>query len=149
MLSIWAILQILLLAEVFFTVILVMNILLPIRKIVVKILRFCFLSKTTRLVTAIIAIILLFTFAYTYYQQSHLSQKFTEAEYRDADKELQLRVRVFREQRNMYLSGLTFFHGIFLWRLVQLYESVEEKQKEILHEGDNDKKSPKKEVKAE
>lgn len=134
MISIWAILQILLVVEIVFALILTMNILMPVRRLVVKLLRLCFHSKTAQLVSGIVAIILLFTFAFTYYTQNQLDEKLHEATFMDATKELSLRVRIFREQRNMYISGLAFFHGIFLWRLVKLYESVEEDKQHALEE---------------
>ena len=80
-----------------------------------------------RLVVWTIAFLLLFAFTYTYYTQNRLNNQLIEAgEYRDAAKELGIRVRIFREQRNMYLSGFAFFHGIFLWRLVKLYDRYDE-----------------------
>lgn len=123
MLSIWGIIQLILLVEIWFTLILVMNLFKPLRRFFVGILRFCFYSETARLIVWIIAFLLLFAFAYTYYTQNRLNNQLIEqGDFRDAAKELGIRVRIFREQRNMYLSGFAFFHGIFLWRLVRLYD---------------------------
>lgn len=127
MISLWGIIQLILLVEIWFTLVLVMNFIKPVRKFFVGVLRFCFYSQTARLVVWILAFLLLFAFAYTYYTQNRLNNQLIEqGEFRDATKELGIRVRIFREQRNMYLSGFAFFHGIFLWRLVKLYDSVDE-----------------------
>ena len=128
MISIWAIIQIILVIEVWFTLMLVMNLFMPIRRVVVAILRFSFKSQTARLVVWIIAGLLLFAFTYCYYHQQRLNNQLSEQDgfARDATKELGVRVRIFREQRNMYLSGFAFFHGIFLWRLVKLYDRADE-----------------------
>merc|ERR1712151_868443 len=98
----------------------------PVRRMVVAILRFSFKSQTARLVVWIIAGLLLFAFSYCYYTQDRLGNSLVEQDVHDATKEFGIRVRIFREQRNMYLSGLAFFHGIFLWRLVKLYDRADE-----------------------
>merc|ERR1712137_490627 len=120
--------QMILVVELWFTFMLVMNLFMPVRRIVVAILRFSFKSQTARLVVWIIAVLLLFAFANCYYTQNRLGRQLAEQDgyVGDAAKEFGVRVRIFREQRNMYLSGLAFFHGIFLWRLVKLYDRADE-----------------------
>merc|ERR1719359_2471605 len=147
MLSIWTILFILLCTELCLNLILVVPVFQFVRKSIIGALRFVFRNTALQTAAIIVAILLVYSFGFSYYTQTRLTEELNEhgelgtPVIIDATKELSLRVRIFREQRNMYLSGFSFFHGIVLWRLIKLYDQFDEDEKAAKH--DVVEKSPK------
>ena len=128
---------ILLAVELTLNFILVLPLFTPLRKAIIGVLRLMFKSSAARTFAFIVALLLVYSFGFSYYSETRLSQELERdgsshySVVMDATKELGVRVRVFREQRNMYLSGFSFFHGIILWRLVKLYDSFDEKNRKV------------------
>merc|ERR1712151_1184446 len=139
MFSIWMILFTILVTELVLNFILVQPI--PfIRRPIIGFLRLLFKSATIQTAAIIIAILLVYSFGFSYYTQLRLTGELQHDENNpfggvmfDAAKEHGVRVRIFREQRNMYLSGFSFFHGIVLWRLVKLFDQFKENKEAIVH----------------
>ena len=145
MFSIWTMLFTLLVTELAINLVLVLHIFMFIKKGIIGILRFFFKHPALQTCAIIIAILLVYSFGFSYYTEKRLTSELnadmadnSQAIMIDATKELSLRVRVFREQRNMYISGFAFFHGIVLWRLVKLYDQFEIDRNEAHKEGHKD-----------
>ena len=139
MFSVWTILLTILAIELVLNSILVLPI--PfIRRPIIGFLRLLFKSATVQTASIIIAILLLYSFAMSYYTANRLTGELEHDENNpfggvmfDAAKEHGIRSRIFREQRNMYLSGFSFFHGIVLWRLIKLFDQFKENKEAIEH----------------
>ena len=158
MISVWTILLALLLFEITCTVILVLNlfILRPIQKLLVQTLRFLFSYKGVKIAFWVIIGLTIYSFWYSYSTEQHLEAQLHQLQsgevLADAQKSLQLQVRIFREQRNRYISGFFIFHALVLWRIVRLtlkhYETERTAIAAVTLLNKSDKK-PEKEIKIE
>lgn len=80
----------------------------------------------------VIAGLLLYVFFQSYSTQQRLDNEIHNLEHSTHHMEVSIRVRLHREQRNMYLCGFTLFHGLFLWRLVKFYDRVDAGTKKLV-----------------
>lgn len=112
-----------LIIELAFTVWLLLDFLPPIRRLVIAFLRYSFGSRGAKIFLLIIAFILLVLIVTNYNEQQKLYEQIKETKLlADVDKELSLRIRQFRDQRNLYLCFFTLFHMGYLWRLTKLHK---------------------------
>mmetsp|Transcript_12220 Transcript_12220/g.20897 ORF Transcript_12220/g.20897 Transcript_12220/m.20897 type:complete len:143 (-) Transcript_12220:40-468(-) len=141
MISVWTAIFTTLVVELVLNFVLIQPLFQLVRKTIIGLLRFIFGNQVLKTAVIVIAIILVYSFGYSYYTQNRLTDELEEnmSVVMDATRELSIRVRIFREQRNMYLSGFAFFHGIVLWRLTRLYDqfdAIQERAEKIAHKKD-------------
>lgn len=122
----WTSVFVLFTVELLITFLLVLNLYKPLRKLVTGSLRVATSSKHVRILMLVLAVILILLFIDSFRNQSRLSEELKAPEVlRDNAKELQLKLRIFREQRNLYLSGVTVFLGLVIYWILQLYEEFD------------------------
>ena len=122
----WTSVFVLFTVELLITFLLVLNLYKPLRKLVTGSLRVATGSKHVRILMLVVAIILILLFIDSFRNQARLSDELKSPEIlRDNAKELQLKLRIFREQRNLYLSGVTVFLGLVIYWILQLYEEFD------------------------
>lgn|SRR3990167_1820037 len=133
MISIWTIILALLITELLISSYLVFNVIKPFRRLIIGALRRFFNHQTVKIASFIILALLAYAFYFSYANvQKYDYELHGGFPIRDATKEGQVRASLSREQRNLYLSGFTFFHFFVLWRLIKLFDAHEIELETIL-----------------